>query len=102
MRIAARPLPVLCLSAALVVPAAAPALDLERGRLLYENHCQSCHESVVHVREQRQARALAEVYWQATRWAVEQRLEWRYPDVNDVVQYLNNRYYQFRPQVECQ
>jgi len=102
MFITARPLPVLCLSIALALPAVALAADTERGRLLYENHCQSCHESVLHVREKRQARGLAEVYWQATRWAVDQKLEWRYPDINDVVQYLNNRYYQFRPQVECQ
>lgn len=28
-------------------PPPAPALTPERGRLLYENHCTECHESVV-------------------------------------------------------
>ncbi|MFO1434371.1 MAG: hypothetical protein U1F76_30535 [Candidatus Competibacteraceae bacterium] len=79
----------------------AGAADTERGKLLYENHCTSCHESVAHVRENRRARALAEIYWQTTRWAVTERLEWRYEDVNDVTQYLNNEFYKFPERLEC-
>ena len=79
----------------------AGAADTERGKLLYENHCMSCHESVLHIRENRRARALGEVYWQTTRWAVTERLEWRYEEVRDVAQYLNNEFYKFDERLEC-
>lgn len=79
----------------------AGAADTERGKLLYENHCMSCHESVVHIRENRRARGLGEVYWQTTRWAVTERLEWRYEEVRDVAQYLNNEFYKFDERLEC-
>ena len=90
---------------AMVLIAAFPkdvqAADTERGKLLYENHCMSCHESVVHIRENRRAGALGEIYWQTTRWAVTQQLEWRYEEVRDVAQYLNNQFYKFDERLEC-
>jgi len=74
--------------------AAAPArADAERGRLLYENHCQVCHSSVVHVREQRKARTPAELRGWIDRWSRELKLTWTADDAKDVYQYLNNRYY---------
>ena len=80
----------------------AKTADVERGRLLYENHCLSCHESVVHVRDERQAKSLGEIYWQTTRWAIAQKLEWHYEDVRDVAQHLNSQFYKFNPRVECE
>lgn len=71
--------------------------DTERGRLLYENHCMSCHESVVHIREQRKAVSPAELRAAIRSWAAEIKLRWQDADVNDVYQYLNNRYYKFQP-----
>lgn len=71
--------------------------DTERGRLLYENHCMSCHESVVHIREQRKAVNPGELRGAIQRWAAELKLRWQDADVNDVYQYLNNRYYKFQP-----
>ena len=82
-------------------PADGQAADTERGKMLYENHCMSCHESVLHIREDRRAKALGEIYWQTTRWAVMQQLEWRYDDVRDVAQYLNNQFYKFDERMEC-
>lgn len=78
---------------------AAPAgmADTERGRLLYENHCMSCHESVVHVRSQRKAVSPAALRAAIQRWAAETKLGWREAEVGDVYQYLNNRYYKFQP-----
>jgi hypothetical protein len=83
-------------------PLAGAAANIERGRMLYENHCTSCHESVVHIRDDRQATSLGEVYWQTTRWALERKLDWRYEEVNDVTRYLNKRFYQFEAPVECE
>ena len=64
-----------------------------RGQLLYENHCQACHTSVVHVRESRRARSLEDLEYWVTRWAGELKLHWRADEINDVVDYLNRRYY---------
>jgi len=78
------------------------AVDVERGRMLYENHCISCHESVVHIRNDRKAKSLGEVNWQIARWATERRLEWRYDEVREVSRYLNAHYYQFPQPVACE
>lgn len=64
-----------------------------RGQLLYENHCQTCHTSVVHVREDHRARSLQEVEQWVRRWADELKLTWRAEEINDVVDYLNQQYY---------
>jgi cytochrome c2 len=80
-----------------LLPSPAGVADTERGRLLYENHCMSCHESVVHIREQRKAVNPAELRGAIQRWAAELKLRWQDADVNDVYRYLNNRYYKFQP-----
>lgn len=67
----------------------------ERGRLLYENHCMSCHASIVHVREQRKSKSQAELRAWILRWSGELKLNWRDDELADVYQYLNNRYYKF-------
>jgi mono/diheme cytochrome c family protein len=74
------------------IPASAGA---ERGRLLYENHCMSCHTSTVHVREQRKSKAPAEMHAMILRWSRELKLYWSEDELADVYQYLNNRYYKF-------
>ena len=67
----------------------------ERGRLLYENHCISCHVSTVHVREQRKSKSQAELRAWILRWSGELKLNWTEDELADVYQYLNNRYYKF-------
>ena len=64
-----------------------------RGQLLYENHCLSCHESVVHVRERRLVKSLAELQAQVTRWSSYQNLRWNKEDIGEVTRYLDERYY---------
>ena len=67
----------------------------ERGRLLYENHCMSCHVSTVHVRDQRKSKTPAELRAWILRWSEELKLNWREDEQADIYQYLNNRYYKF-------
>jgi mono/diheme cytochrome c family protein len=67
----------------------------ERGRLLYENHCTSCHISTLHVRDKRKSKTPAEVHAWILRWSVEQKLDWSEDELADVYQYLNSRYYKF-------
>ena len=69
--------------------------DAERGRLLYENHCSSCHTSTVHVREQRKSKSPVEVRAWILRWSGELKLNWREEELADVFRHLNNRYYKF-------
>jgi len=92
-----RPLLGLIAAAVLMIPLSVMA-DQERGRLLYENHCAFCHASTVHIREQRKARTPAELRAWIQRWNDELKLNWQDNDVNDVLQYLNNRYYHFSPE----
>ena len=66
-----------------------------RGQMLYENHCQGCHTSVVHVRETHRARSWLELQDWVTHWANELKLTWKVDEIGDVVNYLNERYYKF-------
>ncbi len=75
-----------------VTPAEQP-----RGELLYENHCTSCHESVVHVRTRQDAKSLPELRAQVKHWAAYAKLRWGKEEVEDVVRYLNFHYYRFEP-----
>ncbi len=71
------------------------AADINRGRMLYENHCGVCHKSVVHVREKRVSRSIGDINHQVGRWQSELKLGWDKTEIGDVVQYLNTRYYQY-------
>lgn len=74
-----------------VVPATA-----SRGQMLYENHCQRCHTSVVHVRETRRARTMKDLEDWVRRWSGELKPAWSADEINDVVDYLNRRYYKIK------
>lgn len=85
---------VLCALMGLAV-AYARSPDPARGRLLYENHCTVCHTSVVHVREDHKAKSKADILRWATQWQAELGLGWSRNELDDVVEYLSNRYYGF-------
>jgi cytochrome c5 len=78
-------------------PAAPVPTELPRGELLYENHCQGCHVSRLHVREQRRATTRAALRAWIVRWANELKLGWGEAEVDDVTDYLNRRYYRLPP-----
>jgi mono/diheme cytochrome c family protein len=75
--------------------AAAPAhaVDLARGRLLYENHCTGCHESRVHIRERHKARSADDVLGWVERWRTDLKLGWGAAEVADVAAYLDTKFY---------
>jgi len=81
-------------------PAAPPkpyAETVSRGQLLYENHCMSCHESVAHIRDDRRVMSFEALEAWVVRWANQQQLGWGPGEVVEVVDYLNRRYYKFKP-----
>ena len=79
----------LCLSAS------ADGADSVRGKLLYENHCLDCHESMVHIRDNHKVKSLDDLRAQVIRWAQDQKLEWGEVEISDVVDYLDERYYHY-------
>jgi mono/diheme cytochrome c family protein len=79
--------------ALLLLSPAAGASEVERGRLLYENHCLGCHESVLHVRAQRRVRSAPELRAEVATRAKSTGLHWSAEDIDDVARYLDRRYY---------
>lgn len=82
----------------------APAVDVAdaqqstsylRGHELYGNHCVECHASVVHIREDRKAKSIDEIEGFIIRWSNYRNLSWSAEEVNDVLHYLNTRYYKY-------
>lgn len=81
-----------------VIFVAAPAFaqsppDADRGRSLYENHCQVCHTSRVHSRANRLPINQSELRDIVDRWQREEKLRWTAQDIGDVVEYLNRTLY---------
>ena len=76
-------------------PRSEPPSTPVRGQLLYENHCTSCHESTVYIRERRRARSLNDVRGWAVHWSNHLKLNWGAEEVDDVVRFLNGKFYRF-------
>ena len=94
MRVTTMTKPVLSILLLLLYPIATSA-NPERGRLLYENHCRSCHESNVHIRQTQAAKSLKAVRTEVVRWQGVLTLQWSAEDVGDVAEYLNATWYHY-------
>ena len=68
---------------------------LPQGQLLYENHCQTCHESMVHIRNASKVKSFEDIQYWVGRWAIELEVKWSDEEINAVVQYLNEKYYHY-------
>jgi len=90
----------LALAASLAYTPLGAAPDFQRGRLLYENHCDQCHEDHVHQRSKSHLRSQAEVRKYVQIWQKQLKLGWSVDDIADVLFYLNERYYGFPPAVD--
>ena len=88
---------VICLCAAASAADAQVPADAERGRALYENHCQVCHTPRVHSRADRLPINQAELREIVDSWQREEKLRWLAQDVSDVVEYLNRTRYNYGP-----
>lgn len=69
------------------------AADLQRGGLLYENHCVECHDSRAHLRNDRRANSLAEVREWVDKWSSYLTLSWSNDERGDVASYVYRRFY---------
>jgi cytochrome c5 len=72
-----------------------PERAKSRGQLLYENHCKTCHESMVHIREQRRAKSVQDIQYWVGRWSNELDVEWSADEIEAVANYLNDRFYHY-------
>lgn len=66
-----------------------------RGELLYENNCKVCHTSIVHIRENHEAKSMADLRMWVRRWSDELKLDWSNEEIDDVAQFLAHRFYKF-------
>ena len=69
------------------------ALEFDRGEALYENHCEECHDGLAHTRKGSQINSMGDLRSWVASWSAHSRLGWSSEDVDDVVEYLNNRFY---------
>ena len=73
------------------------AADFDRGRALYENHCQTCHEDWAHTRGNRKVTMLDGLRARVASWSVHSGLNWSTEEISAVTRYLNRRFYQLVP-----
>lgn len=83
-----------CLGA-VVIAADACAQNIDRGRALYENHCQVCHSAQIRGRKSRAALSMSELRGIVDSWQRNQGLRWTSDEIEDVVQFLSATRYFF-------
>jgi mono/diheme cytochrome c family protein len=84
----------IALAAAASLPA--QAQDVERGRLLYDTHCNECHYERVHERLRSDVKDLEDQRAVVARRALEtRRRSFSADELDDVVYYLNVSHYRF-------
>jgi len=71
---------------------------VSRGKLLYENHCTGCHESVTQIRSRQQVKSPESLRKAVARWVANTSLPWTSDEIEDVVRYLGSEYYKFEKQ----
>jgi mono/diheme cytochrome c family protein len=79
----------------------AHAQSIERGRQLYENHCQVCHTAQIHGRKDRMAFSAGDLREIVERWQNNQGLRWTAEEIEDVVQFLDTTRYHFTSEVDA-
>jgi cytochrome c5 len=73
----------------------AAAQDAERGRLLYEAHCLSCHYERIHKRDPAKSlvRSHAQLRLEVAQRAALLKTRLAIEDLDDIAEYLNRSYY---------
>ena len=71
------------------------ANQVDRGQLLYENHCLTCHAAEIHQRSDRKVHSLIELNKRVIIWQHYLKLDWELNDVRQVTNFLNREFYNF-------
>ena len=77
----------------LLLPAAASAQDVERGRVLYQTYCGGCHYERVHDRLRSEVKDLSDLRDMVARWAPQTKRSFTLDEREDITQYLNESHY---------
>ena len=65
----------------------------ERGRMLHDTHCISCHDTRVYKRDSKVATNFEEIRTQVVRWESNVSLNWSEADIDAVTTYLARTFY---------
>lgn len=71
----------------------APGADTDRGRMLHDTHCVSCHDSKVYKRDSKVATNYEEIRKQVVRWETNVSLRWNDGDIDAVTTHLARAFY---------
>ena len=86
----------------LLLSSTAYAADAQRGRVLYESRCDTCHDKSVHQRDARKAQTFMAIREEVVRWNRQMGGAWTNEEIDDVTLHLNERFYQLRcPESIC-
>lgn len=85
-----------CAAAGMMYSLPTQAANQERGRALYENQCETCHDGWAHSPAHRKARSLADLRRRTAAWSTHGGLDWSSEEIDDVVEYLNAHFYHFK------
>lgn len=83
----------LALLAFATAAARAEPADVGRGRLLYQNTCETCHTEQVHWRAKSLVHDWPSLIFQVARWQKNAGQEWGAEEVRDVASFLNRLIY---------
>jgi mono/diheme cytochrome c family protein len=87
---------ILAAAAVLLVAGTVSAQDAERGRLLYETHCDACHVERLHERKRSAVDSIETLRLQVERWTKETRRAFSAAEREDLVEYLATTHYRSR------
>lgn len=73
------------------------AQDLQRGRSLYENHCQACHAKPLQRRKDSKIETQDDLRRRVAAWGDHAGESWGAAEIDDVTSYLDDRFYHLRP-----
>jgi len=69
------------------------AQELQRGRLLYETYCATCHTEKLHERDKTVVKSMADLRDQVVRWAKQTKRSFTLDELEDIAHYLNQSHY---------
>ncbi len=73
------------------------AADDGSAQALHKKHCVACHGTEVYTRETRTVESFPALKTQVRRCEMALELDWTDEKISAVSQYLNNRFYHFKP-----